>query len=243
MVNVVVATRATWYWLLRVIITAWASDVARTKAAEHKQENHFLRRALGKRADSIWLANQDDLVRMAVLNPRLGLDEATARSMRVGELRYIMKKDKQQNAIPNPLPVGLAKMKKETLQQLCIERGISILEDDTPTGNGKWKVREQMISDLKQQAEKMMKDLQYPDGDVMDLETAWEEADALSDEVFTLQPPGTCEQYSLPQQDPLSSRSVLVETGITIEEAIGRMMQHQHLPIVRAALEQIATQQ
>ena len=131
-------------------------------------------------------------------------------------------------------------MKKEILQQLCLERGISILEDDTPTGNGKWKVREQMISDLKQQAEKMMKDLQYPNGAAMDmdLETSWEEADALSDEHFM----GACEQYSLPQQDPLSSRSVLVETGITREEAIGRMMQRQHLPIVRAALEQIATQ-
>ena len=70
MLNVVIATRAAWYWLLRVIMTAWVSDVARTKAAEHKQENKFLRRALGKRADSIWLANKDDLVRMAVHNPR-----------------------------------------------------------------------------------------------------------------------------------------------------------------------------
>ena len=178
MLNVVIATRAARYWLLRVIMTAWASDVARTKAAEHKQENQFLRRALGKRADSIWLANKDDL----------GLDEVTARSKRVGELRHILKKDKDQNGMPNPLPAGLAKMKKDVLQQLCLERGISILEDDTPTGNGKWKVREQMISDLKQQAEKMMKDLQYPDGAAMDmdLETSWEEADTLSDEHLSL---------------------------------------------------------
>ena len=118
-----------------------------------------MRRALGKRADSIWLANKDDLVRMAVHNPRLGLDEATARTKRVNELRYLLKKDKDQYALPNPLPAGLAKMKKEVLQQLCMERGISILEDDTPTGNGKWKVREQMIMDLKNQAEKMMKDM------------------------------------------------------------------------------------
>ena len=48
--------------------------------------------------------------------------------------------------------------------------------------------------------------------------------------------------YSLPQQDPPSSRSALGETGLTHEEVIGRMMQHQHLPIVRAALEQIAFQ-
>ena len=108
MLNVVVATRATWYWLLRVSITAWASDVARTKAVEHRQENEFLRRALGKRADSIWLANKDDLVRMAIHNPRLGLDEATARTKRVGELRYLLKKDKDQHAMPNPLPAGLA---------------------------------------------------------------------------------------------------------------------------------------
>ena len=107
--------------------------------------------------------------------------------------------------MPNPLPAGLAKMKKEVLQQLCMERGISILEDDTPTGNGKWKVREQMIIDLKQQAEKMMRDLRYPDGTAMDLDTSWEEADGLSDEHFI----GVCEQYSLPQRDP---SAVVVDT-------------------------------
>ena len=83
----------------------------------------------------------------------------------------------------------------------------------------------------------MMKDLQYPDGTLnMDGEAPWEEADALSDEHFL----GACEQYSLPQLDPLSSRRAPVDTGTT---QTMQMMQHRHLPIVRAALEQIAAQQ
>ena len=82
--------------LKRLVFGAWKDIMRAAALQESREEAEFLRQQLNKQADSIWHAPKARLVQMAMRE--LGFSSAEATGMRVGELRYRLKRHRDASA-------------------------------------------------------------------------------------------------------------------------------------------------
>ena len=137
-----------------IVRRAWAAwQLAHVCAVRGYLEAEVIRltKRLGrKESESIWDMRKPALVEQVI--KRLGWSREQAESETVGQLRLHLKELNQtEKAEKAVLPKGLARMKRDELQDECVARGI-----ETHRADKKAFSREELIRDLKKWAARTM---------------------------------------------------------------------------------------
>jgi hypothetical protein len=111
-----------------MMFQAWAQNVLRTMVEAYATENARLGKVVGKKADSLWMMNKEELMEKA--RKDLGMNPTTLAKETVTSLRERLRSQKDVvEMLTDPLakaPKGLDNMLKNELQQECLLRDINI---------------------------------------------------------------------------------------------------------------------
>ena len=134
------------HFVLRAMMMAWW---AVTKSEINDQlltEIKHLRKAAGRKANSIWAMNKDMLVAVAIKETPDAQKEDLEK-MRKPEIQLLIKRARDAVVIEPSLPRGMTRMKHEELMREANMRGINTADTQKRYGV---KVREQLIIDIKE---------------------------------------------------------------------------------------------
>ena len=108
------------------VFQAWRLAVVLVQLAGARSEVGRLRAAAGRRSNSIWRMNKEELVEVTHRELGMSYEEATRKT--VLHLRELIRRTRSEATVEqNPLcraPQGLDRMKKEDLQAECLNRDI-----------------------------------------------------------------------------------------------------------------------
>ena len=144
--NMIALSKWTVHLLMKSMFVCWASQTKDEKIQDLSERTEALARQLGKKAESIWLMNKQELVQLGL--KELGKSREELEKMRKGELQHKIKtkRDEDQGVKKVNLPKGLSRMTHQELLNEAQQRGVDTGDEKKRYG---MKVREQLIADIK----------------------------------------------------------------------------------------------